>query len=102
MVENMGRTGRMFNKEIVGIFENAERLMAELSRKSGGQIYSPMKDEEMKDVYAKVARELKHQYLLTYVSKNEKRDGTLRAVKVFLTRSGYSARTRDSYYSPTN
>ena len=102
MVENMGRAGRMFNKEVVGIFENAERIMAELSRKSGGQIYSPMKDDEMKEVYARVARELKNQYILTYVSKNEKRDGTLRAVKVFLTRSGYSARTRDSYYSPSN
>ena len=102
MVENMGRTGRLFNKEIVGIFENAERIMAELSRKSGGQLYSPLKDEEMKDVYARVARELKNQYILTYVSKNERRDGTLRAIKVFLTRSGYSARTRDSYYGPSN
>jgi Ca-activated chloride channel homolog len=102
MLENMGRAGRLFNKEIVGIFENAERIMAELSKKSGGQIYSPLRDEEMKDIYAKVARELKNQYILTYVSKNEKRDGTLRSIKVFLTRSGYAARTRDSYYSPKN
>lgn len=102
MLENLGRSGRMFNRGIVQIFENAERLMGDLSRKSGGQLYSPLKDAEMKDVYAKVARELKSQYILTYVPKNDKQDGSLRTIKVFLTRSGYTARTRDSYYSPKN
>lgn len=80
--------------------ENAERVMTELCKKTGGQLYSPMKDEEMKEVYAKIARELKNQYIITYVPKNEKRDGSLRSVKVFLARGGYTVRTRDSYYSP--
>ena len=102
MLANLGKAGRFFNKEVVNIFENAERLMTELSRKSGGQLFSPLRDEEMKDVYAKVAHELKNQYIITYVSKNEKRDGSLRSIKVFLTRAGYAARTRDSYYSPRN
>lgn len=102
MLQNLGKAGRYFNREVVRIFENAERLMAELSRKTGGQMYSPLKDEELKDVYEKVARELKQQYILTYVPKNEKRDGRLRYIKVFLTRPGYTARTRDSYYSPQN
>jgi Ca-activated chloride channel family protein len=81
---------------------NAERIMTDLAKRTGGKIYSPLRDEEMKDVYAQVAHELKNQYILTYVSKNEQRDGRLRHVKVFLTRSGYEARTRDSYYAPKN
>ena len=83
-------------------FEAAERLMTDLSMRTGGRIYSPLKYDELKDVYSQLANELKNQYILTYVSKNEQRDGRLRHVKVFLTRSGYNARTRDSYYAPKN
>ena len=54
----------------------------------------------MKSVYAQVARELKNQYILTYVPRNLEHDGRLRHVNVYLTRSGYSARARDSYYAP--
>ncbi|MEK6299510.1 MAG: VWA domain-containing protein [Acidobacteriota bacterium] len=85
---------------IVARLERAELLMTELSKRTGGQIFSPLKDDEMKDVYSGVARELKNQYIITYTSKNEKHDGTLRKVGVFLTRPGYAARTRESYYAP--
>jgi Ca-activated chloride channel family protein len=81
-------------------FEHAESVMTDLCTRTGGQIYSPMKDEEMKDVYANVAKELKSQYIITYVPKNDERDGSLRHVKVYLTRPGYAARSRDSYYAP--
>ncbi len=92
----------LFRGPAVRRLENAERVMTELCKKTGGQIYSPMKDEEMKDVYTKIARELKNQYIITYVPKNEKRDGSLRSIKVFLARGGYTVRARDSYYSPKN
>ncbi len=92
--------GTLFRGAAVQRLENAERTMTELCKKTGGQIYSPLKDDEMKEVYTKIARELKNQYIITYVPKNEKRDGTLRSVKVFLSRGGYTARTRDSYYGP--
>ncbi|HEY9231630.1 MAG TPA: VWA domain-containing protein [Blastocatellia bacterium] len=100
----MGRvlgTGRTADR-IIAEFENAERLMTDLATRSGGRIFSPLQDDEMKDVYRQVAHELKNQYILTYISKNEQRDGRLRHVKVFLTRAGYDARTRDSYYAPKN
>lgn len=85
---------------MVARFEHAEQLMTELCTRTGGRIYSPLRDEDMKDVYGQVARELKNQYIITYVPKNLEHDGRLRRVGVFLTRPGYSARTRDSYYAP--
>jgi Ca-activated chloride channel homolog len=102
-----GKTGRIFGtagpaNEAIAMLENAEKLMTQLCIKTGGQIFSPLKESDMKDVYAQVARELKNQYIITYVPKNDKYDGSLRSVKVFLSRSGYTARTRDSYYSPKN
>ena len=102
-----GKMGRVLgggNAQIADVlvarFERAETLMADLSRRTGGRVFSPLKEEQMKDVYAAVARELKNQYIITYTSKNEKRDGTLRRVGVFLTRPGYAVRTRESYYAP--
>jgi Ca-activated chloride channel homolog len=104
-----GKTGRIFGGGVAGqadqavaIFENAERLMTDLATRTGGEIFSPLKDDEMKDVYARVARELKNQYIVTYTSKNEERNGELRRINVYLTRAGYSARTRESYYAPKN
>lgn len=85
---------------MVSRFERAEQLMTDLCARTGGRIFSPLRDEDMKDVYDQVARELKNQYILTYVPKNLEHDGRLRHIGVFLTRPGYSARTRDGYYAP--
>jgi VWFA-related protein len=85
---------------MVGRFEHAEQLMTDLCNRTGGRIFSPLREEDMKDVYDQVAKELKNQYILTYIPKNLDHDGRLRHVNVFLTRPGYSARTRDSYYAP--
>jgi Ca-activated chloride channel homolog len=102
-----GRGARVFsggNAQVADIMvsrlEHAEHLMTELCTRTGGRIFSPLRDEDMKDVYDQVARELKNQYIITYVPKNLEHDGRLRHVGVFLTRPGYSARTRDAYYAP--
>ena len=85
---------------MVARFEQAEKLMTELSTRTGGRIFSPLRDEDMKDVYGQVARELKNQYIITYTPKNLEHDGRLRHINVFLSRPGYAARTRDGYYAP--
>jgi VWFA-related protein len=102
-----GRANRVFGggtaqqaDMIVGRLEQAERLMTDLAARTGGRLFSPLEDKQMKDVYGQVARELKNQYIITYVPKNLGHDGRLRHVKVFLVRPGYAARTRDSYYEP--
>jgi Ca-activated chloride channel homolog len=102
-----GKTGRVFGggnaqmaDMMVARFERAEELMTRLSTLTGGRIFSPLEDKEMKDVYSQVAHELKNQYIITYVPKNLEHDGRLRHIKVFLARPGYSARTRDAYYAP--
>jgi Ca-activated chloride channel family protein len=102
-----GKSARLFGGGIAGQadmqvarFERAEQLMTDLATRTGGRIFSPLEEKEMKDVYGQVARELKSQYILTYVPKNLEHDGRLRRIKVFLTRGGYAARTREAYYAP--
>ena len=105
--KHRGKGSRVFaggNAQIadvmVGRLERAEQLMTDLANRTGGRIFSPLRDEDMNDVYDQVAKELKNQYIITYIPKNLEHDGRLRHVNVFLTRPGYSARTRDSYYAP--
>ena len=107
--KSTGKVARVFGgmsagqaAEYVAIFEGAEKLMTDLATRSGGAVFSPLKDDEMKDVYSQVARELKNQYIITYMPKNEERNGQLRRINVYLTRAGYTARTRESYYAPKN
>ncbi|HEY3136907.1 MAG TPA: VWA domain-containing protein [Blastocatellia bacterium] len=102
-----GKAARVFgggNAQMADImvarYERAEQLMTDLCSRTGGRIFSPLEDKEMKDVYGQVARELKSQYIITYIPKNLEHDGRLRHIKVFLTRSGYAARTREGYYAP--
>jgi VWFA-related protein len=58
-----GKAGRILGggsasqaDEIVAIMEGAEKLMIDLATRSGGAVFSPLKDDEMKDVYSQVAR----------------------------------------------
>jgi Ca-activated chloride channel family protein len=100
-----GRLGKVFGTAraagaVTARLERAEFMMTGLAKRTGGQIFSPLEDKQMEDVYREVARELKNQYIITYVSKNGERDGRLRQVRVYLARPGYQARTREAYYAP--
>ena len=100
-----GGVGRVFGTRnqadaIAAELERAEQLMADISNRTGGRMYSPLKDEDLNDVYSRVAHELKNQYIITYIPKNEERDGKFRRIGIYLTRAGYLARTREGYYAP--
>jgi hypothetical protein len=48
----------------------------------------------------KIADELANQYVIGYVSKNKKHDGTWRKVAVRSTKPDINARTRSGYFAP--
>jgi Ca-activated chloride channel homolog len=50
--------------------------------------------------FALIADELRHQYTLTYYSKNENNDGGFRAISVGLNRSDVQVRARQGYFAP--
>jgi Ca-activated chloride channel homolog len=102
-----GKLGRVLgggNAQVADYYiarlERAEEVMTDLTKRTGGLLVSPLNDDDLKEVYGAVARELKDQYIVSYVPKNEKRDGGLRRIGVYLTRPGLRARSRDSYYAP--
>jgi Ca-activated chloride channel family protein len=52
-------------------FEKREAEMTSLAEQTGGRCFFPNDYDEIKGVYAEVARELKSKYYLTYVSNQE-------------------------------
>ncbi len=82
-------------------FSEAEFVLKKLAEETGGQWFFPERIEELTDVYARIATELKNQYNIGYVSNNPKRDGSWRRVVVQTTYPNLRVRTKLGYYAPT-
>ncbi|HEV2494915.1 MAG TPA: VWA domain-containing protein [Terriglobia bacterium] len=100
----------------VGIFEplasrartteeaNGPELLAELSRVSGGRMFSVEDPNELPDIVEKISIELRSQYVVGYKPSNLVRDGRWRRVKVKLTPPKglppLQVYARTGYYAP--
>jgi VWFA-related protein len=64
---------RLFGDEdyIEEFFRKKESEMSDLSEKTGGRCFFPVDYDQIKGIYAEVARELKSKYFLTYVSNQK-------------------------------
>ncbi len=82
-------------------FSEAEFVLKKLAEETGGQWFFPEQIEELTDVYARIATELKNQYNIGYVSNNPKRDGSWRRVVVQTTYANLRVRTKLGYYAPS-
>jgi Ca-activated chloride channel family protein len=78
---------------------NGEFALRRLAHETGGRLFTPKRPEGLSTVYTQIADELTSQYLLGYLSRNERRDGGWRSIAVRLRRSQLQARTRAGYYA---
>lgn len=77
--------------------------MAQMTEVTGGQAYFPLNIKELDDIYAKIEAEIRAQYGLGYLSKNDRTDGRWRNVEVKVHRpdlKGLRVRTRRGYFAP--
>lgn len=80
----------------------AERRMIEISRQTGGTVYSPIDEKELDEAFRQISAELSQQYILSYYpeKENEKR-GEFREISLAVkNRQGADVRTRKGYYVP--
>ena len=63
VLKNVLKDGENF---VEAYFQEKERVISTLAGTTGGRVFFPQKLEELQSSYAQVARELKHQYLLTF------------------------------------
>jgi Ca-activated chloride channel family protein len=76
----------------------------ELTDLSGGRAFFPDSGRELEDICAKIALDLKNQYVIAYKSTNLTRDGKWRKIRIRLARHsglhGPTVRSRSGYYAP--
>ena len=81
-------------------YSEGDFVMRSLATGTGGWAFFVDDLTQLSAVYVKIADELANQYVLGYVSKNKKHDGTWRKVAVRVTKPDINARTRSGYYAP--
>jgi Ca-activated chloride channel family protein len=99
--ENYKRTGiRGGNANIRQLA--AERRMMELTKQTGGAVYSPIDEDELDRAFSQISAELSQQYILSYYPEvdNEKR-GEFREISLAVkSKPNTTVRTRKGYYVP--
>ena len=89
----------------VGIFDDEDmdrnpQVLRHLAHATGGEAFFPNRLDELVATCVRIARDIRQQYTLGYVSSNETRPGAYRAIKVVAREPGQrklSVRTRAGY-----
>ncbi|MBI3262794.1 MAG: VWA domain-containing protein [Acidobacteria bacterium] len=77
--------------------------LQQIAGQSGGQAFFPNVADDLEGAYEKVLADIRSQYILGYVSTNQKADGTWRDVEIKLTRKdlrNVKLRSRRGYFAP--
>jgi Ca-activated chloride channel family protein len=84
---------------------NGPRLLSQLAEQTGGRAFTASDADDLPSVAARIAIELRNQYVLAYHSKNRHNDGKYRKVEVKITAppevSNLKVHWRLGYYAPT-
>ena len=81
------------------------KLLSEITTQTGGRAFAAALASDLPSVAARIAVELRNQYVLAYYSKNQARDGKYRKVEIKLSQphgiaSPLKAHWRLGYYAP--
>jgi Ca-activated chloride channel homolog len=85
---------------VAGISIKGERLLRHLAVESGGRFFFPSRDEQLTDVNDTLTDDVQNRYLITYTPKNQKTDGTWRAISVQTADASNIIRARPGYFAP--
>lgn len=98
IVEMGGGSGSALDMQGQGILE-------EIAQTTGGKAFFPRSAAELEDATTRIALELRHQYSISYMPTNIKRDGQWHKIKVKVTPPRglppLSVRHKDGYYAIT-
>jgi len=81
----------------LGLIDRSEKQLEALATQTGGRIFLPTKDEELKPAYEAIAEELRTQYIITYRPKPRAATGEYRRVRVLVLPGDYEVATRGGY-----
>ncbi|MDQ3713897.1 MAG: VWA domain-containing protein [Acidobacteriota bacterium] len=78
-VGDLDKEGGFISKSPQG---KAKSFLERLATETGGKVYFPNDVGELNNIATDIARELRTQYSISYTPTNDKKDGTVRSIKV--------------------
>lgn len=83
----------------IAMFAAARKRFQIVADRTGGQLNSINRLEDMGRLYAQVAADLRTLYTIEYTPTNDKRDGKWRSIRIDVKNADYVSRTRQGYYA---
>jgi VWFA-related protein len=80
---------------------HGEKVLRRLAEGTGGRAFFPFKPDETGADFREIARELRSQYSLGYVSTNTAHDGTFRSISIEPLLKGLQVRAKPGYFAPS-
>ena len=78
-----------------------DNVLKYLAEKTGGRSFFPFSADDLAQDFQDIARELRSQYSLAYVSTNTAHDGTFRNVTIDALPKNYRVRAKSGYFAPS-
>ncbi len=78
-----------------------DKVLRYLAEQTGGRAFFPFEASELAENFQEIARELRSQYSLAYVSTNPAHDGTFRNIDIEPLEKGLRIRAKSGYFAPS-
>lgn len=82
-----------------GIDTHGDKVLKYLAEQTGGRPFFPFEARDLAGNFQEIARELRSQYSLAYVSTNQAKDGAFRWISVQPLIKGVSVRAKNGYFA---
>ncbi|MBI4164420.1 MAG: VWA domain-containing protein [Acidobacteria bacterium] len=84
-----------------GTARPGDKVLKRLAEETGGQAFFPFAASDLAGDFREIARELRSQYSLAYVSSNKAQDGTFRNITLLPRGKEYRVRAKNGYFAPS-
>ena len=78
-----------------------DKVLRRLAEETGGRAFFPFAASELAGDFREIARELRSQYSLAYISSNKAQDGTFRTITLHPRNKEYRVRAKNGYFAPS-
>ncbi len=82
-----------------GVSLRGDKILKYLAEQTGGRAFFPFEASDLAANFQEIARELRSQYSLAYVSSNPARDGTFRDITIEPREKGMRVRAKAGYFA---
>jgi len=79
---------------------DGKKIMQKIAERTGGRFFEAKKKDNLDEIYAQIAEELRGQYLLTYTPDVVDNDGGFHKIALKASNGDLQVVTREGYYAP--